>query len=93
MKGVILVYIIVKERGMAKRIVNTSASSAITIDELGTGSAVKFVVAAYYGEDAKGARKQIAIDKFNTYDEAQHLLTQISASIANGERSCIVNSK
>lgn len=86
-------YIIVKESGMAKRIVNTTTSSAITIDELGTGTAAKYVVAAYYGEDAKGARKQIAIDKFNTYGEAQQLLTQISTSIANGERSCIVNSK
>lgn len=86
-------YIIVKENGMAKRIVNTTTSSAITIDELGTGAAVKYVVAAYYGEDAKGARKQIAIDKFSTYSEAQQLLTQISTSIANGERSCIVNSK
>ncbi len=86
-------YIIVKENGMAKRIVNTAASSAITIDELGTGAAVKYVVAAYYGEDSKGAKKQIAIDKFNTYDEAQHLLTQISTCISNGERSCIVHSK
>ncbi|MDD6269658.1 MAG: hypothetical protein PUA84_06350 [Oscillospiraceae bacterium] len=86
-------YIIVKENGMAKRVVNTTTSSAITIDELGTGSAAKYVVAAYYGEDVKGARKQIAIDKFNTYSEAQHLLTQISDCITNGERSCVVNSK
>jgi len=75
-------YIIVKEGGMAKRM----------IDELGTGTARKYVVAAYYGEDAKGARKQIAIDKFNTYNEAQHLLTQISTCITNGDRSCVVNS-
>lgn len=86
-------YIIVKENGMAKRIVNTATSSAITIDELGTGAATKYVVAAYYGEDAKGARKQIAIDKFDTYSQAQNLLTQISTSISNGERSCIVNSR
>lgn len=86
-------YIIVKEGGMAKRIVNTTTSSAITIDELGTGAARKYVVAAYYGEDAKGARKQIAIDKFNTYNEAQNLLTQISTCITNGDRSCVVNSK
>lgn len=86
-------YIIVKENGLAKRIVNTATSSAITIDELGTGAAAKYVVAAYYGEDAKGARKQIAIDKFDTYSQAQNLLTQISTSIANGERSCIVNSR
>ncbi len=85
-------YIIVKEGGMAKRIVNTTTSSAITIDELGTGTARKYVVAAYYGEDAKGARKQIAIDKFNTYKEAQNLLTQISTCITNGDRSCVVNS-
>lgn len=86
-------YIIVKEDGMAKRIVNTTTSSAITIDELGTGAARKYVVAAYYGEDAKGARKQIAIDKFNTYKEAQNLLTQISTCITSGDRSCVVNSK
>lgn len=86
-------YIIVKKDGMTKRIVNTTTSPAIAIDELGTGSAKKYVVAAYYGEDAKGARKQIAIDKFNTYEEAQQLLSQLSSSIANGERSCVVNSK
>ncbi len=86
-------YIIVKENGMAKRIVNTATSSAIAIDELGIGGIKKYVVAAYYGEDAKGSRKQIAIDKFDTYAEAQNLLTQLSTSIANGEHSCIVNSK
>lgn len=84
-------YIIVKENGMAKRIVNTTTSPAIAIDELGTGSTKRYVVAAYYGEDSKGMRKQIAIDKFNTYSEAQQLLTQLASSIANGERSCVVN--
>ncbi len=86
-------YIIVKENGLTKRIVNTTTSPAIAIDELGAGAAKKYVVAAYYGEDAKGARKQIAIDKFSTYEEAQQLLSQLASSIANGERSCVVNSK
>lgn len=86
-------YIIVKENGMAKRIINTATSPAIAIDELGMGAAKKYVVAAYYGEDPKGMRKQIAIDKFDTYAEAQQLLTQLATSIANGEHSCIVNNK
>ncbi len=86
-------YIIVKEKGMAKRIINTAAAPAIAIDELGTGAAKKYVVAAYYGDDAKGGKKQIAIDKFGTYAEAQQLLTQLATSIANGERSCTVNSQ
>jgi hypothetical protein len=59
-------YIIVKENNMAKRIINTAAAPAIAIDELGTGMAKKYVVAAYYGDDAKGGRIQIAIDKFHT---------------------------
>ncbi|MBQ8687710.1 MAG: hypothetical protein IJ512_04050 [Ruminococcus sp.] len=86
-------YIIVKEQGMAKRIVNTATSPAIAIDELGEGMAKRYVVAAYYGEDAKGSRKQIAINKFTTYEEAQMLLTRIATSIANGEHSCTVESK
>ena len=63
-------YIIVKENGLTKRIVNTTTSPAIAIDELGAGAAKKYVVAAYYGEDAKVFRRKIQDDKEKSRKQA-----------------------